>query len=187
MLFFFLLLSSIIIYSFLSSLQLTHITFFIAFSYCLNCSFWLYHGYHSLLFFFCYPFFLILFFSLPRGYHTFLSFFFCIFFFNCSFSSSSKLSWMNSFLFLPFSLELWFVNFDFLFTGDFTLFQLIFSFCWSIASFTFYFSSSWRRCCLIIVSAVSEISSKVELTPAGPFNEFGGATRKLLVFLQINI
>ena len=67
-----------------------------------------------------------------------------------------------------------FVNFDFLFTGDFTLLELVFSFCWSIANFAFCFSSSRRTDCRIIVSAVSEISSEVELAPVVPFNEFGG-------------
>ena len=81
---------------------------------------------------------------------------------------------MSSFL-LSFSLALQLANFDFLFTGDFTLLELVFSFCWSIANFAFCFSSSIRT----DHTAVSEISSEVELTPVVPFNEFGGATRKL--------
>ena len=60
------------------------------------------------------------------------------------------------------------MNFDFLFTGDFTLLELVFSFCWSIANFAFCFPSSRRTDCRIIDSAVSESSSKVELTPAAP-------------------
>ena len=116
--------------------------------------------------------FVVLFFLLPT-------------FFSCSFSSSPKLS--NLFLFLSFSLKLRFVNFDFLFTGDFTLFELVFSFCWSIANFAFCFSSPRRTDCWVIVSAVSEISLETELTPTVPSNEFGGATRKLFFFWWINI
>ena len=67
------------------------------------------------------------------------------------------------------------MNFDFL-TGDFTLLELVLSSYWSIADFAFCFSSSIRTDCRIIDS---EISSEVELTPGVPFNEFGGATRKL--------
>ena len=76
-------------------------------------------------------------------------------------------------------------HFDFLFTGDLTLLELIFSFCWSIANFTFCFSSSSRTDCQTIDSAVSEISSEVELTPVVPFNEFGGATRKLFFLYKL--
>ena len=83
---------------------------------------------------------------------------------------------MNFFL-LSFSLKLQFVNFDFLFTGDFTLLEFV---------------SPGRQLILLSVflvleeqiveslSAVFEISSKVELNPTVPFNKFGGATRKLL-------
>ena len=85
---------------------------------------------------------------------------------------------MNFFLF-SFSLELQLVNFDFHFTGDFTLLGLVFSFCWSITNSAFSFSSSRGTDCRIIDSTVSEISSEVELTPAVPFNEFDGATRKV--------
>ena len=77
------------------------------------------------------------------------------------------------------------VNFDFLFTGDFTLLELVFSFCWSIANFAFCFSSFTRTDCRITDSAVFEISSEVELTSAVPFNEFGGSTRKLFFYKLI--
>ena len=117
---------------------------------------------------------------------------FCFFlllsiFLEYSFFSSSRLSRMNFFLLLSFSLKLQFVNFDFLFIEDLTLFKLVSSFSRSTANFGLCFSSSWRTDCLVIVSAVSEISSEVDLTPVGPFNEFGRATRKLLFFLLINI
>ena len=114
-----------------------------------------------------------------------LPFFFLSSFFNYSFPSSPKLSRMNVFLFLSISLELRLVNFDFLFAGDFTLLELVFSFCQFIANFAFCFSSSGRTDCRIIDSAVSEISSEVELIPAVPFNEFGGATRKLFFYKLI--
>ena len=114
--------------------------------------------------------------------HFFLSFFAISF--DYSFSSSTKLLCMNFFLFLSFSPELRFMNFDFLFTENFTLFELVFSFSRSIANFTFSFSSSLRTNCRTIASAVSEISSKVEKTPAVPFNDFCGATRKLLLLEQ---
>ena len=90
---------------------------------------------------------------------------------------------MNFFLFLLFSLELQFMNYEFLFTGDFALLELVLSFCWSIDNFTFCFSTSRRTDCRIIGSAFSEISSEVELTLAVPLDEFGGDNRKLLLFL----
>ena len=143
-----------------------------------------YHqGYHNLLFFFCYSLLWnIRFFFLGVITHFFLSFFAISF--DYSFSSSTKLLCMNFSLFLSFSPELRFMNFDFLFTGNFTLFELVFSFSRSIANFTFCFSSSLRTNCRTIASAVSEISSKVEKTPAVPFNDFCGATRKLLLLEQ---
>ena len=137
---------------------------------------------HALLLFFCYSLLWnIRFFFLGVITHFSLSFF--AIFFDYSFSSSTKLLCMNFFLFLSFSPELRFMNFDFLFTEDFTLFDLVFSFSRSIANFTC-FSSSLRTNCWTIVSAISEISSKVEKTPAVPFNDFCGATRKLLLLEQ---
>ena len=89
------------------------------------------------------------------------------------------------FFLLSFSLEPRLVHCDFLFTGDFTLLELVFLFCWSVANFAFCFYSSSRTDCQIIDSAVSEISSEVELAPAVPFNEFGRATRKLFFYKLI--
>ena len=43
-------------------------------------------------------------------------------------------------------------------------FILVLSYPWSIANFAFCFSSSLRTDCHIIVSAVSEVSSEMELT-----------------------
>ena len=71
------------------------------------------------------------------------------------------------------------MNFDFHFTGDFALLELVFFFCWSITNFAFCFSSSSGTDRRIIDSTVSEINSEVELNPAVPFNEFDGATRKV--------
>ena len=114
---FFLLLFSILKCSFSLSSRLSHITFFTFFHMFLTVLFDYHQGYHGLLFFFCYPFLLnILFFSFLR------------------------LPRMNFFLLLSFSLKLQFVNFDFLFIGDLTLFELVFP--WSTANFAFCFSSS---------------------------------------------
>ena len=114
--------------------------------------------------------FVILFF-----YHAFMFFVFCHLFLTVLFHL--QVITHNFFLFLSFSLELRLVNFDFLFTGEFTLLELVFSFYWFIANFTFCFSSSSRTDCRIIDSAISETSSEVELTPAVQFNGFGGAAR----------
>ena len=62
-------------------------------------------------------------------------------------------------------------------------FILVLSYPWSIANFAFCFSSSLRTDCHIIVSAVSEVSSEMELTPPVPFNESDGNTGKLILFL----
>ena len=49
-----------------------------------------------------------------------------------------------------------------------------------MGKFAFCFSSSSGTDCRIIDYAVSKISSEVKLTPAVPFNKFGGATRNFL-------
>ena len=155
MLFFFSFVALFFIYSFFSSAKLTRITFFIPFSYFLNWSFWLSSKLSRFAFF------------LLRS--SFLSFFPYLLFLLIIFSRAT--------------IRELYVNFKILFTGDFTLLEIVFSFCWSIAYFAFCFSSSRRTDSWIIYSAVFEISSEVELTPAAPFNEFGEATRKLLFFL----
>ena len=65
---------------------------------------------------------------------------------------------MNFLLLSSFSLKLQFVKFDFLFTEDLTLFELVSSFSWSTANSAFCFPSSGKTDCRIIVSAVSQIS-----------------------------
>ena len=66
-----------------------------------------------------------------------------------------------------------------------TLSELVSFFFWSTAKFAFCFASSWKTDFRIIVSAVCEISSEIELTPALSFNGFGRANRKLLIFYKL--
>ena len=145
-----------------SSSRLSPTTFFPSFLYFLNCAFSLSSRLSCFSFFLLLSSFLYtLFFTIEVNTHHFLCPFFIFFqlfffeysvvffcssrlsrisfsflssFFNCYFPSSPKVSRRNFFL-LSFSLELRFVNFHF--TGDFTLFELVFSFCWSIANFDF--------------------------------------------------
>ena len=72
---------------------------------------------------------------------------------------------------------------NFLSTGDFTLFELVFLSA-GVKVILLCFSSSRRTDCrMIVYSSDCEISSEVELTLPVPFNEFGRATRKLLFLL----
>ena len=126
-------------------------------------------------FFFCYFFFRMFFyFFLEVITHFFLSIFFCHLLLAVIFHRHwSYTTWTSSFFTRATICE-----FDFLFT--------VWRFnSWSIANFAFCFSSSWRTDCQTILSAVSEISSKLELSPAVPLKEFGGAVRKLFLFFLL--
>ena len=86
---------------------------------------------HCLLYFFSYT--LNCFISLSSRLSRFVFFIFHFYlslniFFLGYYFSSSRLSCINFYLILSFSLELEFVNFDFLLTGDLSLFELVSSF-----------------------------------------------------------
>lgn len=97
-----------------------------SFSILLSCSFYLSSRPSPFVFFFFFSYPLFSCFFSKRISHIFPCFLSS--FFNCSFSSSPKFLHRNFFLFLRISLNLQFMNLDFLFTGDITLFQLVFPF-----------------------------------------------------------
>ena len=153
LLIFFLLLSSFFKCSFCSSPKLSCIAFFI-YSYFLNCSFK----------------------SSSRLSYCFFWFFLLSSCFKCSFFFINDVNAHQLFLFLWFFSELRLANFDFLFKGDFNLLGLGFSSSRVIVNFAFCFCNSWRTDGRIIVSSGAKSTSAV------PFNEFGRAVRKLVIF-----
>ena len=114
-------------------------------------------GYHLRLFCF-FHFFLNVFFSLSSMLSCFMFFLLLCSLFKCSFFLLLMLLWISSFLFLSYFRAT--ISIGFLFFSQ------------TIVTFAFIFISSWRTESLVIVHAISVISSNLELTFAVQCNEF---------------
>ena len=99
-----------------------------------------------------------MFFSLSSMLLCFMFFLLLCSLFKCSFFLLLMLLWISSFLFLSY------------FTATISIGFLFFS--RAIVTFAFIFLSSWRTESLVIVHAISVISSNLGLTSAVPCNEF---------------